>query len=298
MASTTTLNESDKSLSIDYSEYVRLATPGNNWKAQLSSVVRTKLSGTGLYYVRADGSDSNDGLADTAGRAWLTLQHAYTYIVNILDTSGQTIVVSVGPGTYAPLNVSKSWVGGGVINFIGDETTPSNVVISTSTASENCVLINIPLPAIFTISGFKYTSTGSGGSGIFHNGSGLLQVGAAEFGACTAAHYYLNGAGAQTVGYFANTITGAATYHVANLAPGAYFFQGAATTLSGTLSFSTFALGSHLSYSGFGGGYSGGTISGIRYQADTNAVINTNGGGANYFPGTVAGAVGTGGQYI
>jgi hypothetical protein len=39
------------------------------------------------------------------------------------------------------------------------------------------------------------------------------------------------------------------------------------------------------------------SVTGTRYDATLNAVINTFGGGANYFPGDSAGTTATGGQY-
>ncbi len=39
------------------------------------------------------------------------------------------------------------------------------------------------------------------------------------------------------------------------------------------------------------------TVTGTRYTALMNAVMQTGGGGANYFPGTIAGSVATGAQY-
>jgi hypothetical protein len=41
----------------------------------------------------------------------------------------------------------------------------------------------------------------------------------------------------------------------------------------------------------------GGVITGSRYNVTLNAVIDTRGGGANYFPGSTAGSTATGGQY-
>lgn len=46
------------------------------------------------YYVRTDGSNSNDGLADSAGGAWLTLSYALSQVA-----AGDT--VHVGAGTFA-----------------------------------------------------------------------------------------------------------------------------------------------------------------------------------------------------
>lgn len=40
-----------------------------------------------------------------------------------------------------------------------------------------------------------------------------------------------------------------------------------------------------------------GSCSGSRYVAETNGTINTNGAGINFFPGTIAGSTGSGGQY-
>ena len=41
-----------------------------------------------------------------------------------------------------------------------------------------------------------------------------------------------------------------------------------------------------------------GTATGMRYSAGYSGIINTAGGGANYFPGTVAGTTAAGGQYV
>ena len=41
----------------------------------------------------------------------------------------------------------------------------------------------------------------------------------------------------------------------------------------------------------------GGTVTGAKFSATLNGVIN-NGGGINYFPGSVAGTVATGGQVV
>jgi hypothetical protein len=40
-----------------------------------------------------------------------------------------------------------------------------------------------------------------------------------------------------------------------------------------------------------------GAATGARYFANMNSIIQTNGGGANFFPGDSAGSTATGGQY-
>jgi hypothetical protein len=74
---------------------------------------------------------------------------------------------------------------------------------------------------------------------------------------------------------------------------------GKTVTLTGTFSFGTaFANAARVGLiEANGNTYTGGTITGVRYNADLNSVIFTNGGGANYFPGNSAGSTATGGQY-
>jgi hypothetical protein len=40
-----------------------------------------------------------------------------------------------------------------------------------------------------------------------------------------------------------------------------------------------------------------GNVTGMRYSASENSTISTGGGGPNYYPGTIAGVLSTGGQY-
>jgi len=41
-----------------------------------------------------------------------------------------------------------------------------------------------------------------------------------------------------------------------------------------------------------------GNVTGQKYSATINGTINSNGGGVNYYPGTVAGSTASGGQYV
>ncbi|MCX7898545.1 MAG: hypothetical protein N2444_00380 [Methylocystis sp.] len=53
------------------------------------------------YYVRTDGSDSNNGLANTSGGAWLTVQRA-------MSTVAPGDIVLVQPGTYSNVGASNN----------------------------------------------------------------------------------------------------------------------------------------------------------------------------------------------
>ena len=70
--------------------------------------IREKLTAARTYYVRTDGSDSNNGLANTSGGAFLTIQKAVDVAAYSLDCSGYAITVQVGDGTYTGSVVMRS----------------------------------------------------------------------------------------------------------------------------------------------------------------------------------------------
>ena len=81
-------------------------------------------------------------------------------------------------------------------------------------------------------------------------------------------------------------------------AGGGIVLQGASTvTLVGSLSFSIFALAFQTARIIANSGFSGGTVSGQRYSVFNQGFIGTNGGGANFFPGTSAGTAASADQY-
>lgn len=124
MSNTTTLNEALRS-PVTGAEFVRLATPGANWKAPLSSFVRTKLSANASYYVSTTGSDSNGG-TDPNTDAWATGQHAMDFISQSIDYNGFNIVVQFEDGTYSGFVVNpmtNSRVGDPAQPFLPDLVT-------------------------------------------------------------------------------------------------------------------------------------------------------------------------------
>ena len=112
------------------------------------------------------------------------------------------------------------------------------------------------------------------GGGRINFGSGYQITGSAT----THIGAYLNGIVQPSIGLSASSVT---------------------ITLVGTPTFTQFALAEScgsiylptpaVSFSG--------SATGGRYQAILNGVINTNGGGANFFPGNTSGSTATGGQY-
>ncbi|WP_205717116.1 hypothetical protein [Afipia massiliensis] len=95
------------------------------------------------------------------------------------------------------------------------------------------------------------------------------------------------------------TINGSAVRHHSASPAGYINLVNLTVTLTGTLAFSGgFAFADRLGFITNTNVTYSGSATGARYTANSNAVINTNGGGANFFPGSVAGSAATGGQYL
>ena len=97
--------------------------------AYVDRTTREVLSANRTYYVRTDGSDSNNGLANTSGGAFLTIQKAIN-TASGLDLSIYDVSILVPAGTWTENLVLKSLVGAGRVTLTGDITTPSNVVLN------------------------------------------------------------------------------------------------------------------------------------------------------------------------
>ena len=287
-----TSTNSNSAISLSGSAQVFISPPASAW--------REVLTGARTYYVRTDGSDSNNGLANTSGGAFLTIQKAVNVVTDTLDTAGFAVTIQVGAGTYTgAISMSRPVVGGGTLTLTGDTTTPSNVTLSPTNVSAALMVSNRGVA--LSIQGFKITTT-TAGHGIFGNAGGVVNVtGNVDFGAVPTNYAHIiaqyGGVVNINVGYL---ISGAASYHMRSEIAGSMIqsIAVATVTISGSPAFGTaFAYADTnatiyailMTYSG--------TVTGKRYSSTLNSVINTAGSGANYFPGNSAGTTATGGQY-
>jgi hypothetical protein len=256
---------------------------------------REVLTANRTYYVRTDGSDSNTGLANTAGGAFLTIQKAID-TASGLDLATFNATISVADGTYAGAVVLRSYVGAGPITLQGNTTTPANVIISR-TAGGHAVQASGVLGA-YTLKGFKTQISGGFGYQIIAQRGSRITQGEWEFGASSSGDHIYCDTGAAITQNANYTISGGAGAHVNATTGGLITGQSFTATLTGTPAFSTcFALADRFAACILPSVTYSGAATGTRYLAQLNSVLYTGGGGASYFPGNSAGSTNTGGQY-
>lgn len=251
--------------------------------------VRDVLSANRTYYVRTDGSDSNDGSANTSGAAFLTIQKAID-TVGLLDTSIHDVTISITSGTYTGAVTLKNFVGAGLCTL----TCPSGTA-TISTTSSNAIYGNLITCRYALGSGLKLQTTTSGSC--LYLDKSAIELKGAEFGASASVHVVLDGSFCFVRNNY--TISGSAANHVLASTGSQFIYLGGVTvTLTGTPAFTNFVSATNDSVIRAIAVTFSGSATGGSYSVAANSVINTNGGGASYFPGNSAGSTATGGQYI
>jgi hypothetical protein len=278
--------------------HVKVSADGSTWHQAIvinrsngalkGPGIRERLTANRTYYVRTDGNDGNNGLANTSGGAFLTLQAAISTVA-ALDISIYNVTIQVAAGTYTSgVALSGRFTGVGSVTVAG-----SSAVISTTSA--NCFTLSNG--AALTLSGLKLQTTTSGDCVNATNGAVVSISTSIEFGACAGNHMAALATGSISVG--ANyTISGGAARHIlADTVAAVSAGFSRTITLTGTPNFSAgFVAATGVAAVRSAGNTYSGACTGKRYDASVGGAINTFGSGANYFPGDVAGTA-TGGVY-
>jgi hypothetical protein len=272
-------------------------------------VITPDVTGDITYYVRTDGSDSNTGLADTAGGAFLTIQKAVD-VVQALDFGFHPtaqVTIQLANGTYdaqaplrlGPLRAFEGTIVGGTprvlsVEIRGDPTTPSNVVITNTADAFNQRTIGVS-GAGWRLNGVQINARGSFGSGIE-----MVRGGDMTMGSCAYNHEGTNGthivcqSGSQLKWQTDATLAIAGGGRRFLLALGAFVDNpGGATTISGTPTFSTAFV--HVAFGSvviWAPDSISGDITGKPYLVDFDGVLDLLGQAAQSLPtGTAAGTI-------
>lgn len=250
-----------------------------------------------LYVNPAIGDDANDGTSNVAGKALKTIQMAITKAYSFIAGSHKA-TIRLASGLYNA-GFTTPTVAGPNVEVIGDETTPANVQI-VSTILLGAVL-SVQGPNVMWIKGVKVSDAAGGNAAnlIRANTGAIVSLANIEFGGsgggsidAGSGTVYIDGsirfAGNQgslfSAGYggLIQARTGAAFTVVVNIT----------VTVTATVAYGATMLIPGTPWTLLG------TVTGARYSATINGILNTNGSGSSYFPGSTAGTTATGGQYL
>lgn len=284
---------------------------GNNfqlaWRAGYS---QPYLGAPTTYYVNGTtGSDSNNGL--TSSTAFATIQKAINSAV-IFNLNGYNVTIYVADGTYAPFQCFPI-NGNGNIIIIGNNTTPANCIIHSSTSAYNTTGSAIAgWGAGYVISGMALVSdnlslaSGPSGIGLRMLAAGQINIYNMNFGTCTYAHMTAEAGTILMEGYL-DPVGSSWFIQISGNSPFHLYASGGQISLSqepylnilNAVTMTSFVnvTQSGIVYGTYKSITNASNVTGAKYSANLNGVINTLGAGTNYFPGTTAGTTSTGGQY-
>ncbi len=276
----------------DMAEFVRISA--GNWQCVgyhratgsplgSSPTERKQLTANTTFYVTTTGNDSTgDG---SVGAPWLTVQKAIDVLTSKYDGGGYNATINVGSGTFAGASITNPFIGGGIIvNGNGAANTTIGVIYASS---------------ICSIQVQNYKASNLSGPALQADQGGRIVVGAGmNFGACSGEHMLASNGG-KIIRTAAYTISGNASYHL-RAGSGSFITESAAilVTVSTAIVVTAFALSTGSSMLDTPAtSFTGSAVTGSRHSVTSNAVINVNGAGTTFFPGSTAGSTATGGQY-
>lgn len=256
---------------------------------------REPLTSARTYYVRADGNDTNTGLVDSAGGAFLTIQKAINVVYGTLDLRSNNVTIQVRTGTFARAVVPGPHVGIGTVTLQGDSVTPANVILTATAITEFAGVIDVSNGATLIVKDLSLNTVTSG-SCIFAWRGGRIFFGNIRFGACANDHLLAVKEGyIEAISNYA--IVGNAARHIYVGEESEIAVQALTLTLSGTPAFSSeFVFADALGAAVIGGNTYSGAATGKRFTAQRGGFIYTL-GNLTELPGNAAGTVVSDGIY-
>jgi len=250
-----------------------------------------------VYFVRPDGSDSNNGLSNDSTGAFQTIQRAVDHVLDSIDFGGYPVTIQVGDGTYtAPVDINGPQVGGGGLRIIGNRENPEKVVIATTDV--DCIAAK---QIAVEVAGLELRTDVTGNC--LHIAEyAHVTFGNIRFGPCARTHINGHRYGICICGSD-YTITGPAQFHYHAKEGSGMFIDTRMVTIE-----TSFFADKHFFEGAFAAAENlgllfvrtefSGSARGIRYRVRGNAVLDADGKGEDFFPGTKDGILETGGIYI
>lgn len=257
---------------------------------------RVRLSADTTFYVHTSGTDSlTKGLSTGAG-AFRTIQYAVNFVRDWVDANSYKIVVQVADGTWSEAVVLYDVMGldhGGYLQrqlcIRGNVASPSSCVINSGVPCFK----SINSQAGWVIEGFRMTGLG----GVQADGNSFIYIGANQF---QTTQYHVSATYRSIIEFVAGSSIGFSCGFpwLADFQSHIIVVSGSTFTLYNPAPAwaNAFAYARHGSVIAAAGAvFSGmGAATGQRYFAAEGSAIDSGGGGANFFPGSVAGTSATG----
>lgn len=244
-------------------------------------------------YVRPDGSDSNDGSANTALSAFKTIQAAVNY-ASRLSGNGYTVTAQLAAGTYAPAIVKGL---GAPIVIRGDPVTPANAILSGNVASAGILTVQA---CDAELTGVTVANTST--YGVVATGVANLKLTACRWGDAVSACINSDRNSIITIAGSHTVLAGSHAAWILATAGGTVSADGGAPPTVDTLATANFSNAFVQSSGGYidwpAGTFTNKTNAvGRRYLCVNGGIITSNGGGVNFYSGTVAGDAANGWYY-
>ncbi len=280
---------------------IKVSSDGSSWHTALevdrsdgrirfpqgSPDLRARLDAPRLYHVRPDGSDANDGLSDTPGGAFATVQNAIDVALT-LDNGPYSVTISLAPGNYGEaVVIDRPLIGSGPLQITGSAAAPASVSLDRVTCRDGARvrlegLALVAADALRAEAGAQVELTDLHLSG---SGTGLY-LDSAEI-TCSGTDLLLGSA---------LTCLAHLRGHARLRASGSSFTLGTGITWTGgALDLNGFCH-ADLTSVVFAGDTAG--CAGPRYLLAQGAILDSGGAGGSFVPGSVAGTSSSGAQYL
>jgi hypothetical protein len=268
------------------------------------------------WYVNdAIGNDTDyDGTSPTVLSAkvgpFKTIQRAANEVLKY-NMNNYAQFIHVADGNYHGMTYFRPQNGTGWIYVVGNPTSPQNVnVVHDAATGVNQGCTFFQMGGYYDFDGFRFANTHPTGLDGWASNGGVSYLHNLRFGPCTRFHMSAGDsgctvgfqgpstitieAGANAVSHISSTLVGYMTFPVAL---GAGYWP--SLNILGAVAFQSFAHAGELGllqmrYAAITGG---GFVSGQSYTSIMNGILESVGGGADYYPHSLPGSVATGGQY-
>ena len=276
---------------------------------QLQNVASNFLAAPLIYYVNSTtGSDVlYNGTSPTVSGVngpFATHNRAIA-AAQAWNQNGFNVTINTADGTYPPIIPQGGPNGSGYINIVGNVANPTAVLIHATVDEAIFFTANG-----YGLNGLRVQSDSVSASPKTSSGIRLLSAALScrniDFGACAQYHMYVDASSRLSyAGVDVNDPTAlvrvsgnAGLAHINTAANSLVHFAGPALTLVGSRTANWIVCATAAVAAVRYSSITGPAVTGQRYSAFGNGVIGSSGNGTSYYPGSIAGALATGGQYL